>query len=589
MRAVVAVSLLALAIPLAAHAACKVGLEPFSVTMAGPRPMISGTINGQSVRFVADSGAVFSVLSPAVAAELKLRLGMAPINLRMTGIGGDFTPTVTTVRKLSIDGIDVADVQFLVGGGEAGDGAAGILGQNFWHIADVEYDLGDGVIRLARPQGCGNRPLAYWAGAQHVSAMDLLNSPQDVHGTYGYAFVNGKRIKVAFDTGASYSYLSFAAARAAGLDPEGPGTVADGAIEGVGRKTIRTRVAPVDIFQIGDEKIEHTHLRLAETTLPDEDMLLGADFFLSHRVYVANRQGRIYFTYNGGPVFDLGGPRGDTAAPSPPPIVAPPPAPEPAADPTAASEIGRRGAAELGRLEYGPALADLIRAHDLAPRNPEYLYQMALARLGVGKPYLALANLDDALSLAPDDVDARIVRAQLRLAFKQPKRAEADLRAASMLLASQADARFGLGSLYVDAADYHAAAAQFDMWIKAHPNDARLAMAFNGRCWAGAMGGDDLAGALKACDDALRREPHNPTFLDSRGLVFLRLGDLDKALVDYGAALARDPKIAWALYGRGLIELKQGQATPGHADIAAATALDAKLPDQARRLGIAPP
>ena len=34
-------------------------------------------------------------------------------------------------------------------------------------------------------------------------------------------------------------------------------------------------------------------------------MLIGADFFLSHHVYVANSQRKLYFTYNGGPVFNL--------------------------------------------------------------------------------------------------------------------------------------------------------------------------------------------------------------------------------------------------------------------------------------------
>jgi hypothetical protein len=32
-------------------------------------------------------------------------------------------------------------------------------------------------------------------------------------------------------------------------------------------------------------------------------MLLGADFFVSHRIYVSNAQHKMYFTYNGGPVF----------------------------------------------------------------------------------------------------------------------------------------------------------------------------------------------------------------------------------------------------------------------------------------------
>ena len=39
--------------------------------------------------------------------------------------------------------------------------------------------------------------------------------------------------------------------------------------------------------------------------LENADMLLGADFFLSHHVLVSNSQQKIYFTYNGGPVFML--------------------------------------------------------------------------------------------------------------------------------------------------------------------------------------------------------------------------------------------------------------------------------------------
>jgi len=39
--------------------------------------------------------------------------------------------------------------------------------------------------------------------------------------------------------------------------------------------------------------------------LPDADMLLGSDFFVSHHVFVANSQHKLYVTYNGGPVFNL--------------------------------------------------------------------------------------------------------------------------------------------------------------------------------------------------------------------------------------------------------------------------------------------
>jgi hypothetical protein len=65
------------------------------------------------------------------------------------------------------------------------------------------------------------------------------------------------------------------------------------------------RIAPFQSFRIGGEEIRNTRLRIGDTGLDDVDMLLGADFFLSHRIYVANSQNKVYFTYKGGPVLDL--------------------------------------------------------------------------------------------------------------------------------------------------------------------------------------------------------------------------------------------------------------------------------------------
>ena len=39
----------------------------------------------------------------------------------------------------------------------------------------------------------------------------------------------------------------------------------------------------------------------------DPDMLLGIDYFLSHRLYVSRSQRRIYATWNGGRVFRRNG------------------------------------------------------------------------------------------------------------------------------------------------------------------------------------------------------------------------------------------------------------------------------------------
>ena len=58
------------------------------------------------------------------------------------------------------------DIDFVVAGSGFGSEAAGLLGQNVFRVADVEYDLANGVIRLVKPKGdCKHTALAYWSAS----------------------------------------------------------------------------------------------------------------------------------------------------------------------------------------------------------------------------------------------------------------------------------------------------------------------------------------------------------------------------------------------------------------------------------------
>jgi tetratricopeptide (TPR) repeat protein len=132
------------------------------------------------------------------------------------------------------------------------------------------------------------------------------------------------------------------------------------------------------------------------------------------------------------------------------------------------------------------------------------------------------------------------------------------------------------------------ALTQLDQWIAEDPHDERLARALNNRCWARAQLNVDLDKALADCNAALRLDPGNPSWLDSRGLVELRMGVFDKSIADYEDALRLRPTEAWSLYGRGLAELRKGLTAPGQADLKAATALRPRLPEEARAIGLEP-
>ena len=142
--------------PTRVFATCKVGiLAELPVTMTGLRPLVSAKINGSDALFIADRGAFYSLITPAAAAQFKLKLGPAPYWLELRGVGGEARAWVTTVKTFTLFDIPIPNVEFIVGGNELG-GAMGVLGQNVFRIADVEYDLASGAIRLMRPHDCRN-------------------------------------------------------------------------------------------------------------------------------------------------------------------------------------------------------------------------------------------------------------------------------------------------------------------------------------------------------------------------------------------------------------------------------------------------
>jgi tetratricopeptide (TPR) repeat protein/predicted aspartyl protease len=588
----------------AARSDCRIGkIAEMAVTMTDLRPLVTTKINEAEAVFVADSGAFYSQITPAKAAEFGLHPGPAPYGLTVTGVGGAERVALAVVKRFTIVGVTLKDRSFLVGGSETGQDTAGLIGQNILGLADTEYDLANGAIRLWDPHGCGDKPLPYWARTQAFSTLQWIPQGDMFPRTGATAFVNGARVRVLLDTGAWTSMLSLAAARRAGIDMAGLGVRPAGTGSGIGRRRVQTWIVPVDSFKIGDEEVTHTHLRVGETSLDDVDMLLGADFFLSHRVYVAKGQRKIYFTYNGGPVFDLSTRAGPPAPQAPPPAApaqVPPSAPQTAAagggktvvvpvgEPTDAEGFSRRGGAFASRRDFDHALADLSRAVALAPAEPRYLEQRAQAYLQNGQPFLAMADLDAALKLKPGDIPALVSRAGLRLSGRDAPHALADLDAADALAAKEADVRFTLADLYERADALAPAIAQLNLWIAAHPDDSRRAQALNSRCWARALLNQDLDKALADCDAALRADPKLVVAFNSRGMVHLRRGELDKAIADYDARLAVPPRATWPLYGRGLAKLKKGLKAEGDADIAAAVALRPRITEEARAHGIVP-
>ncbi|MBS0388439.1 MAG: aspartyl protease family protein, partial [Proteobacteria bacterium] len=545
----------------------------------GRRTLVPAKINDADAQFMLDSGAFWSTLTLAAARQYGLSVNYTQMpELTIVGASGSIPAGITTIRNFSIFGIPYKNVDFIVIGSEINEGSAGLIGQNLLRYADIDYDLGHGRVRLFITKECRTANLAYWVTpGDKLSVVKIESTDIRAPHTITTAYLNGERIRVMLDTGAPTSMVSLRAARRAGLTPDSAGVESGGVDWGLGQRRFNTWIGRFASFKIGDEEIQNARLRFADADLPT-DMLLGADFFLSHRIMVSNSQDKLYITYAGGPVFDL------RRRPS-----------TPADDdqPKDAAGYAQRGGIYAARNMLDRALADLDRACELAPENVDYRLARARLRLRSGQFDQAHQDFDQVLKLQPANIEALLAHAAQDIRQRDYAAAAAGLDRLDQLVPQASEQRVELAQLNFAARRPEASIPQLDQWIALHPDDANLPGALNDRCWARALvarNGSDrrLDDALDDCNAALRRRSGTAAFLDSRGLVYLRKGKWDRAIDDYNAALAKRPKQAWSLYCRGVARIHKGLKADGQADIDAAVAADAHIADDAGYYGIAP-
>ncbi len=576
----------------------KVGELP--ITMNSLRPVVPAKINGRDAKFVLDSGAFYSMITRATADEYQLKRSPGPWGMVVTGVGGTADVNTTTVKEFSIIGVTIKNVEFLVGGSEVG--SEGLLGQNFLERFDVEYDLANGAIRLFHTDDCEHARLAYWLqpdqsfSYMHIDRIDPLHPH-----TIGEAYINGERIRVAFDTGAFTSLLSFKAAARAGIKPDSPGVVDAGTTGGIGRGRARSYIGTFASFKIGDgEEIKNAKLRFTDMDLEMADMLLGADFFVSHRIFVANKEHRLFLSYNGGPVFNLSkgansaasaetGGNDQARAADQPSSAAPTLTGAASAD---AAEIARHGSALAARRDFVPALAELSKAIELSPNDPEFYYQRANAYWANNQADLALADFEHVIALKQDFLPAYLPRAEIKLSKHDEQGALADLESVDTLAPKQADLRLTLAQIYARIERLPAATEQFGLWMQNHPDDSRMGQALGDRCYYNALQGRDLSSALSDCNSALRRidktDKSYPYLLADRAMVRLRQGEIAKAVSDCNDALKISPKNARALYVRAVAESRQNKKNESAADLESAEVIAPKIAVRFERYGIVP-
>lgn len=304
------------------------------VTMVGDEPLVDVALNGRSVRFLVDTGSNVTLLTEAAAQQLGLKPILAS-GFTAYGVGGSAGVSTAKVRDFKLGTLVAHDFNMIVAGRMGNDRFVGLLGRDvLLKRYDVEMDLANHVIRLFEPKNCHGDEVAYWAKSYSRASIDSGQNGINVEAT-----LNGRRVRAELDSGASRSIVTLDMARTVGVTPKSSG-VAEAAKSLGMNGAVQTWTGTFQSLGVGDETVQNAELELADLYRKDQQtatgsyiptaavetsgMLLGADFIKAHRIYIARSQGKLYFTYNGGPIFELppakaGGGAAASAPPSPGP------------------------------------------------------------------------------------------------------------------------------------------------------------------------------------------------------------------------------------------------------------------------------
>lgn len=281
-----------------AHPAAACEAKPRAtvpLVTAGARLLVAVAVNGRPATFQVDTGAARSLVTP----DAVRRLGLVRdrwVGATVRGLGGIERQSVADPTSLALGGVPlrhrnaigdrtltVAPLGVSQAGGRTIDG---LLGRDFLSGFDVVLDVSARRMTLWAVSGCAGRFLPWHIPYDVIAALPA----------YGDALVlpvqaNGTTLRALPDTGASRTLIAAPGLARLGLGAGKPA----GQASGVGRQTRTVWTVRLSSLRVGDDTMRDKEVLGGEfRVFPIVDMVLGADWFATRRVWLSYATGQVF-------------------------------------------------------------------------------------------------------------------------------------------------------------------------------------------------------------------------------------------------------------------------------------------------------
>jgi predicted aspartyl protease len=263
-----------------------------AVTPMGNVPIVSLVINGSPANFLFDTGAERTILTAPAAR----RLGVVPhyeYARRMRSLGGAVAGGDARLRTLDLGGRTLRDVRVLVGSVSLpmvdDKPIDGLLGADFLSDFEVDLDLARRRVLLYQAPAC---PIAAPAWSPPYATIRANRSLHDR--LFFPVGLDGHRLAALIDTGAQLTALDAASTAALGVTGASLARDPVATLRGAAAEVVKSRAHRFAQLDIDGEILRDPVIVIASLGLQDADLVLGADFLRSHRVWLSYRSHLIF-------------------------------------------------------------------------------------------------------------------------------------------------------------------------------------------------------------------------------------------------------------------------------------------------------
>ena len=290
LRLVAALVLSSAAHLVSAAAQCRVDIVAvLPLEIVNQQPVVEVLVNGTRLRMLLDTGAEISMVTHDATGIAGLwedpwRQGS------FNGLGGSI-PIGITEATVALTGPG-RPFRLAVGELSTRPGSAdlsGLLGTDILSDYDIEIDFSHGRLTLADAHQCHD-DYAPWQGRWTM----LKGARTSRRRVLVPARLGQVDVTAILDSGAGYTVLSADMARRAGVtdDQVAAGTPSTGI--GIALRQVPMRRVSLPMAEIGDERFADFAVTVPGIPIDRVDMLLGADYFLRHRVWVSFVNGVVF-------------------------------------------------------------------------------------------------------------------------------------------------------------------------------------------------------------------------------------------------------------------------------------------------------